>query len=120
MTNRAKKPENCPSPRRLRKQIPTAAQWLDMMKWEIKVNSDSDVARVLNVHRQSLCHWRQNKHQIGVEDAFYVGKALKINPLYILFCGKYHKADDIEKDKWKKMLAEIEPQYPLKEPTEKP
>lgn len=99
-------------------QIPSASQWLDMLKEQEKLSTDLSCAKMLDVPKQVISHWRQERWQIGVKECFYIGKLLGVNPLYILFCSKYHseKQNADAKEKWKKMISQIKIKNTLKEP----
>lgn len=89
-------------------EMPSSSQWLDMLKEEIGLETDSEVAAYLKRNRQIVSHWRQERNQIGIADAVPVGNALGVNPLFIILCSQYH-ADKDKGSKWRTLATAVEP-----------
>lgn len=95
-------------------EMPTAAEWLDMLKEEKGFVEDAECAAFLGVSRQAVSHWRQNRHQMGVGDAVAVGLATGVNPLFVIMSNQYHAARPEKREKWILLATPVEPKTPRK------
>lgn len=95
-------------------EMPTAAEWLDMLKTEKGFEEDAECAAFLEVSRQAVSHWRQGRHQMGVSDAVTVGLALGVNPLFVILSNQYHAAKPEKRGKWVVLATPVEPKKPRK------
>lgn len=88
--------------------MPTASEWLDMVKEEVGLDTDAEAAAYLHRSRQAVSHWRQERFQIGIADAMAIGSALGVNPLFIILCSQYHAKPE-SAENWKKLASAVEP-----------
>lgn len=94
--------------------MPTAAEWLDLLKTERGFDTDGECAAFLKVSKQAVSHWRHGKHQMGVSDCMSVGLATGVNPLFIILCSQFHAAQPEKRSRWRLLAAPVEPKTPRK------
>lgn len=93
--------------------MPTTAQWLDTLKCHKGYDTDAEAAAYLDVSKQAVSLWRSSKHQFGTRDAWRVGLALGVNPLFVIACANYHAAKTPKAQaRWRLLAAPIEPKSP--------
>ena len=93
--------------------MPNSSQWLDTLKRHKAFDTDAEVAAFLDVSKQAVSFWRAGKHQLGTKDAWHVGLALGVNPLFIIACANYHAAkSEGARRRWRMLAGPIEPKVP--------
>lgn len=95
-------------------EMPSASQWMDILRKEKGFDSDAECAAFLNVSKQAVSHWRQEKHQMGVGDCMAVGLAIGVNPIFVIVCSQFHAAKPERRAKWEALARPIEPKTPRK------
>ena len=91
-------------------KIPTTKEWLDILKVELELRTDAELAARLHATKQAMSNWQIEKNQMDTKTAMLLGIALGINPLFVIGCTQYHCAkNDRQRETWKLLLRPLEP-----------
>jgi hypothetical protein len=70
----------------------TASDFLDAIRAKLDLQSDGQLARYLDVHRQHISKFRTGSHTFDDAMSCRVADLLKLDCGYVLACMQYHRA----------------------------
>lgn len=93
----------------------SASQWLDLFKEIKELSTDGEAAEVLEISKQTVSHWRQERFQIGVYDAIRLGMAINVSPLYVIVASQYHRDGEAKHNEWLEIARHIDCRLPRRD-----
>lgn len=77
--------------------LPTASEWLDMLREAKGYTTDAECAEYLGTSKQAVSHWRKNMHQLGTLDCLNLAEAIGVNPLFVIICSAFNSSPNPDK-----------------------
>jgi predicted transcriptional regulator len=86
----------------------TTAEFLDDLRRVHNLESDYQVAKLLQMHRQAISRYRQEKGTFDDQVAIRIAELLKVEPGYVLACMHAQRANEAGQRKvWERIAKRL-------------
>lgn len=94
-------------------KLKNAAEWIDTLKEWKGYETDAEASAFLDRAVQVVSSYRTGRTEMENMVCVQVGRALGVNPLFLIACAEYHRTKDPKKKAlWAAAAKVIEPKEP--------